>query len=65
LYLFNNNFNETREIHGYSRQEIGEIKTKISNLLADNSESQEIEEFLKSKLKVSFKLKIFNLIRNI
>jgi len=49
LYLFNNNFNETREIHGYSRQEIGEIKTKISNLLADNSESQEIEEFLKSK----------------
>jgi len=50
LYLFSNTFNEIQEIHGYTKDEILEIKTTISKLISEKPESIELEDFVKSKI---------------
>lgn len=50
MYLFSNTFNEIQEIHGYTKDEILEIKTTISKLISEKPESIELEDFVKSKI---------------
>jgi len=56
LRLFGNTFEGSREIKGYSKEEILSIKNTISSLKSDNTKSQEFEDFLKSE----FKLEVLN-----
>lgn len=49
MYLFGNTFNEIQEVHGYTRDEILDIKMSISNMVSEKTESLEIEDFVKSK----------------
>lgn len=51
MKLINNTFNENKEIRGFSKEEILEIKSKLVKFKADNLESPEIDAFLKEKLK--------------
>ena len=46
MYLFNNTFNDTREIKGFKKDEILQIKDQISKLQSDNLE---LDKFIKSK----------------
>ncbi|MFX1554813.1 MAG: RING finger domain-containing protein [Promethearchaeota archaeon] len=46
MYLFNNTFNGTREIKGFKKDEILQIKDQISKLQSDNLE---LNKFIKSK----------------
>lgn len=46
MYLFNNTFNDIREIKGFKKDEILQIKTQISKLKTDKLE---LDKFIKSK----------------
>ena len=46
MYLFNNTFNDAREIKGFKQDEILQIKTQISKLKSDNLE---LDKFIKSQ----------------
>lgn len=56
MRLFSNIFEGYREIKGYNKEEISNIKNSISRLKSDNTKSQEMEDFLKSE----FKLEVLN-----
>lgn len=56
LRLFDNNFEGYREINGYSKDEILRVKNTITQLKAENTKSQEIDDFLKNE----FKIEVFN-----
>jgi len=56
LRLFGNTFEGSREIKGYSKEEILSIKNSTSSLKSDGTKSQEMEDFLKSE----FKLEVLN-----
>ncbi|MFW9947626.1 MAG: RING finger domain-containing protein [Candidatus Odinarchaeota archaeon] len=47
MYLFNNTFNDTREIKGFLKDEILQIRTQISKIQSD---SLELDKFINSKL---------------
>jgi len=46
MYLFNNTFNDAREIKGFKQDEILQMKTQISKLKLDNLE---LDKFIKSQ----------------
>jgi hypothetical protein len=48
LKLINNNFNDIKEIHGFSKNELINIKRKLTKLHSDKADQTEIEEFLSS-----------------
>ncbi len=48
MYLFNNSFNDAREIKGFKKDEILKIKTQISKLKSDNLE---LDKLIKSNFK--------------
>jgi len=52
LRLFNNNFKGYRELKGYNKDEILRVKKTITALKSDKAKSQELDEFLKSELKL-------------
>ena len=52
MRLFGNIFEGYREIKGYSKEEILNIKNSISILKSDDTKSQEMEDFLKSEFKL-------------
>ena len=56
LRLFDNNFEGYREINGYSKDEILRVKNTITQLKAENTKSQELDDFLKNE----FKIEVFN-----
>ncbi|MFW9973200.1 MAG: hypothetical protein ACFFDF_23655, partial [Candidatus Odinarchaeota archaeon] len=53
MNFYNNKFNDQREIHGLTKDEIIEIKDTIGNLKSENSEDIKIEDYLKSKIHLS------------
>jgi len=53
LNLFNNVFDGTREISGFTKEELLEIKKKLANFETENAGESEIEEYVKSKLQLS------------
>jgi len=52
----NNKFNDIREIHGLTKDEIIEIKDLVAKLKSEDSEGTKIEDYLKSKLQLSTEL---------
>ncbi|MFW9936087.1 MAG: hypothetical protein ACFFD5_00410 [Candidatus Thorarchaeota archaeon] len=46
MYLFNNSFNDIREIKGFTKEEILQMKNKLSELKSDN---EALNDFLKTK----------------
>jgi len=52
----NNKFNNIREIHGLTKDEIIEIKDLVAKLKSEDSEGTKIEDYLKSKLQLSTEL---------
>ncbi|MFX1357588.1 MAG: hypothetical protein ACFFA8_09895 [Promethearchaeota archaeon] len=46
MYLFNNSFNDIREIKGFTKEEILQMKNKLSELKSDN---EALNDFLKIK----------------
>jgi len=57
LRLFSNNFKGYREVKGYSKDEILNVKKKLTTIKSEQEDSDEIDEFLKSE----FKIDVFNL----
>jgi hypothetical protein len=53
LNFSNNKFNDTREIHGFTKDEILKIKEMVGKLKSEDNSSVKIEEYLKSKLHIS------------
>ncbi len=53
LNLFNNVFDGTKEISGFTKEELLEIKKKLANSETENAGESEIEEYIKSKLQLS------------
>ncbi|MFX1591307.1 MAG: hypothetical protein ACFFCL_01320 [Promethearchaeota archaeon] len=49
----NNTFNDTREIHGFTKDEIVEIKEMVLKLKSEDAEGTKINDYLKSKLHLS------------
>jgi len=49
LNFFNNTFNDTREIKGFTRDELLEIKDSIEKFKSENVEELELKEYLKAK----------------
>jgi len=56
LHLFNNTFEGYREVKGYSKDEILNVKKKLTTIKSERVNSDEINEFLKSE----FKIEVFN-----
>lgn len=56
LNFSNNTFNDKREIHGFTKDEIMEIKQKIVKLRAENADEKTVNEYLTSKLYLSTEL---------
>ena len=53
LNFSNNTFNDTREIHGFSKDEILEIKEKLGKFKSEGADGIKINEYLRSKLHLS------------
>ena len=53
LNLFNNVFDGTKEISGFTKENLLEIKKKLANFETENTGESEIEEYIKSKLQLS------------
>jgi len=53
LSFTNNTFNHKREIHGFTKYEILEIKEYLIKLIAENVDSSIIHDYIKSKLQFS------------
>ncbi len=53
LNLFNNVFDGTKEISGFTKEELLEIKKKLANFETEKAGESEIEEYIKSKLQLS------------
>ncbi len=49
----NNTFNDTREIHGFTKNEILEIKENLMNLKSEGAEDTKVNDYIKSKLQLS------------
>ena len=58
LNFSNNTFNDTREIHGFTKDEIVEIKETVTKLKSEDTEGTKLNGYLKSKLHLS--TEIFN-----
>ncbi|MFX0025379.1 MAG: RING finger domain-containing protein [Candidatus Hermodarchaeota archaeon] len=56
MYLFNNTFNDAREIKGFTKDEILQIKNQISKL---NSDKLELDKFINSNFKAEI-LDLYN-----
>ena len=50
MKLSNNFFKETREIHGFTQEEILNVKSDISKFKDENTNSSEIDDYLSNKL---------------
>ena len=50
MKLSNNVFKETREIHGFTQEEILNVKSDISKFKDENTNSSEIDDYLSNKL---------------
>ncbi len=53
LNFSNNAFNDTREIHGFSKDEILEIKEMLGKFKSEGADGIKINEYLRSKLHLS------------
>ncbi|MFX1317034.1 MAG: hypothetical protein ACFE9T_14320 [Promethearchaeota archaeon] len=53
MNLFNNSFDDTKEIIGFSKEELLEIKKTLKKFESENTEESEIENYIKSKLNLS------------
>ena len=53
LNFSNNTFNDTREIHGFSKDEILEIKEMLGKFKSEGADGIKINEYLRSKLHLS------------
>lgn len=53
LSFTNNTFNHTKEIHGFTKYEILEIKEYLVKLKSENVEASIVNDFIKSKLQFS------------
>ncbi len=53
LNFSNNTFNGAREIHGFTKDEILEIKKKLGKFKSEETDATEIDEYLRSKLYLS------------
>ncbi|TFG03121.1 MAG: hypothetical protein EU542_03355 [Promethearchaeota archaeon] len=51
MLFFNNNFDNTRELKGYSKSEILKIKNEISDLKSNSAQTNEINEYLEQEFK--------------
>jgi len=51
MLFFNNKFDNTRELKGYSKSDILKIKDEISNLKSQPSQSSEFNEYLEQEFK--------------
>ena len=58
LNFSNNTFNDTREIHGFTKGEITEIKKMVAKLKTEDTDGKKLNNYLKSKLHLS--TEIFN-----
>jgi len=58
LNFSNNTFNDTREIHGFTKDEITEVKKMVAKLKTEDTEGTKLNNYLKSKLHLS--TEIFN-----
>ncbi|GAG78665.1 unnamed protein product, partial [marine sediment metagenome] len=56
MRLFSNNFKGYRDVKGYSKDEILNVKKKLTTIKSEHLDSHEIDEFLKSE----FKVDVFN-----
>ena len=56
MRLFSNNFKGYRDVKGYSKDEILNVKKKLTTIKSEHLDSHEINEFLKSE----FKVDVFN-----
>ena len=53
MKLINNVFKGTREINGFTQEEILKVKNDISKLKAENTDPSEIDDFLSNILSTS------------
>jgi len=67
LNISNNTFNDTREIHGFTKDEILEIKETLSKFKSEGTDDIKINEYLRTKLHISSELldKYSNYLENI
>lgn len=49
MLLFNNKFNDTREIKGFTKDEILDVKRKLTRFTEENVEESEINDYLKKQ----------------
>ncbi len=49
MFFFDNTFDETKEIRGYTKSDILKLKTELSNLKSDEENSVELNDYLESK----------------
>ncbi|MHA1391162.1 MAG: hypothetical protein ACTSQT_02825 [Promethearchaeota archaeon] len=52
MRLFNNNFEGYREIKGYGKDEILNVKKKLTTIKSEHQDSDEMDEFLKSEFNI-------------
>ena len=50
--LLDNTFDGLREIKGYTKEQVLEVKKVISELKSDKSQAQELKDFLENKFKM-------------
>jgi hypothetical protein len=50
LYLFNNNFNDNRNVSSFSKTQITEIKETLNQLKSEKADTSEINDYIISKL---------------
>ncbi|MHA1106084.1 MAG: hypothetical protein ACTSPN_10255 [Promethearchaeota archaeon] len=48
MLLFNNKFNDNREIKGFTKDEILDVKRKLTRFKQGNVEESEINDYLKN-----------------
>ncbi|MFX1500105.1 MAG: hypothetical protein ACFFDH_03975 [Promethearchaeota archaeon] len=52
----NNTFSNTRDIHNFTKTDILEIKKMLTKFKSENADNNEITEYLRSKLQISYEI---------
>jgi len=54
MLLFNNKFNDTREIKGFTKDEILDVKRKLTQFMEENVEEGEINDYLQKQFHLQY-----------
>ena len=60
MKLTNNIFKDTREINGFTQEEILDVKNNLSKFKTENTEQSEIDDYLNTKLLIPGIFEFYN-----